>query len=111
MRVAIDEHQGSLRLRLLDADDFTAFAVVVADGVDLARADQEVPQVRFDDSTHAWVDPDWLRDAGGCHTGSRAEKLASMLRYAGTKGWIHPTSGEVAAHVVRQSVRAPGTSR
>ncbi|PXY30504.1 hypothetical protein [Prauserella flavalba] len=110
MRVAIDEHHGSLRLRLLDPDDFSAFAVVLADDVDLARAEREVPQVRFAGSSHAWVDPDWLRAAGGYDTGSRAENLARMLRYADTKGWLHPTSGEVAAHVVRQPVRAPGTS-
>ncbi|PXY23135.1 MULTISPECIES: hypothetical protein [Prauserella] len=110
MRVVIDEHQGSLRLRLLDADDFSAFAVVLADDVDPARADQEVPEVRFDGSNHAWVDPGWLRDAGAYRTGPRAENLARMLRYAETKGWLHPASGEVAAHVVRQPACALGTS-
>lgn len=71
-------------IEVVDPDDFTAFKVVVAT------------------ASHSWVSPDDLTElAGRADDPDWQRKLAGMITYADSKGWLDE-HGRIRAHVETQ---------
>lgn len=81
LRIHVDVSQVPPDVRLTEPEDFSHFSVVVV-----------APP-------HAWVHPDALADLGGrSEDGAWQDKLAGMIGFADSKGWLD-AAGRVRAHV------------
>jgi hypothetical protein len=103
LRLEIDvRNGGEARARLVDPDDFSAFAVVIVDDAP-STADRLAPAgiARLDE--HAWVRLDALRElAGEAASPAWEASLASMLEFARPHGWVDDELGAVRGHVERR---------
>jgi hypothetical protein len=85
MRIHVDVSQAPPVVELREPEDFTHFSVVVA-----------APP-------HAWVHPGALTElAGRSGDGAWQDKLAGMIRFADSQGWLDDT-GRIRAHVEVQA--------
>jgi hypothetical protein len=81
MQIRVDVTQVPPVVRLTEPEDFSAFSVVVV-----------APP-------HAWVDPAALAELGGrSGDAAWADKLAGMISFAGSQGWLD-AAGRIRAHV------------
>lgn len=81
MYLHIDPTQVPPGLEVCEADDFTAFKVII-----------DVPE-------HAWIAPETLAElAGRGGDDEWRRNLAGMLAYAASKGW-YDEAGRVRAHI------------
>lgn len=81
MILRIDTHTTPPLVEVTEPDDFTSFKVVVLM------------------STHSWVDPGDLTElAGRTDDPDWQQKLAGMISYAESKGWLDE-QGRIRAHV------------
>lgn len=85
MYLRIDTQVTPPAVDIVEPEDFTAFKVVVVT------------------PPHSWVDPAELAGlAGRADDADWLEKLAAMISYAGTKGWLDE-QGRIRAHVEVQT--------
>lgn len=87
--------------RLLEADDFKGFKVVLRQaGAPPAERLAPFGIARFDE--HAWVRVDALRGlAGASATAAWEESFAAMLEFARSRGWVDEELAAIRAHVER----------
>ena len=98
MIVELDLSGDVARARLLEADDFKAFKVVVQGGGPALSSSSAVAKV----DEHAWVRVDALRElAGTAATPEWEASLQGMLEYARSKDWVDDELDAVRAHVER----------
>jgi hypothetical protein len=84
MILRVDTQTTPPLVEVAEADDFTSFKVVV-----------RTP-------SHSWVDPtDLAALAGRTDDPDWQQKLAGMVAYAGSKGWLDE-QGRIRAHVETQ---------
>jgi len=109
--ITLDPRTGEHHLR--DADDFTAFAVLVPTADDLPLHPTSVPD------SLGWVTPDGehifvQRDAVRVMAGAAADTeewqagFGTMLAYADRSGWLSPDGTAVRAHCSAEARPAPG---
>jgi hypothetical protein len=93
--------------RLVDPDDLTGFAVVIAcEGGPAPAALSAGGVVGLGD--HAWVRTDALRRlAGSAATTEWERSFVAMLDVARTRGWVDDDLGAVRGHVERRALRTP----
>jgi hypothetical protein len=97
--VEVDLSRSQPVLKLRDADDFTAFKLVVI-GEAAGLAEAIVPLGRLADPEHAYLRPDAvaaLSGEGAAEAGWR-KRFDGMLAYAAAKGWADER-GDVRAHI------------
>lgn len=81
MYLRIDTGTTPPLVEVVEPEDFTSFKVVVVT------------------ASHSWVDPaDLTALAGRSDDADWQQKLAGMISYAGTKGWLDE-QGRIRAHV------------
>jgi len=108
--ITLDPRTGEHHLR--DADDFTAFAVLVPTADDLPLHPTSVPD------SLGWVTPDGehifvQRDAVRVMAGATADTeewqagFDAMLAYADRSGWLSPDGTAVRAHCSAEARPAP----
>ena len=99
MIVEIDLRGERAEARLVDAEDFKSFKVVLRDAKpSLGERLAPVGVARVDE--HAWVRVEALRRlAGPGATPAWEESLASMLEFARSRGWVDDETDSVRAHV------------
>ena len=101
MIVEIDLRAEGAQARLVEADDFKAFKVVLrGGGPSVADRLATVGVARLDE--HAWIRIDALRGlAGAAATPEWEESLGGMLEFARSRGWVDDEVGAIRAHVER----------
>lgn len=81
------------------AEDLKRFKLVVQGGLAGTALQQALGNAGRLEGEHAWVSPDWLKQASG--QGGNAEWLAGfagMLGFAAKHGWVNE-AGEIRAHI------------
>jgi len=109
--IALDPRTGEHHLR--NADDFTAFAVVVPTADDLPLAPGTVPSSLgrvAPDGRHVFVWRDTVRALAGTAADSAAWQAGfdAMLAYADRSGWLTPDGAGIRAHCTTDATTATG---
>jgi hypothetical protein len=94
MRIRVERSAGTVGTRLVDAENYTDFAVELA--VEVAAAGPALAGRVELAGDQAWVDEPWLRELGG-YDGD--DRYARMLAFACDRGWLDD-DGRIAAHIV-----------
>ena len=94
-------HVSKAGTRLDAPDDLKAFKLVVADNLQGEAIADALGSAGQLDGDHAWISPDWLRQASG-RTGDAAwiQGFEAMLAYAAKKGWVNQ-AGAIRGHIER----------
>jgi len=98
IQVTCDSEAGSASLE--EPDDVRSFKVVIqARCAEDKVAQALMPIGRLVDREKAFIKPDAIRRlARGRVAADWGQSLDGMIRYADSKGWIDPESGEIQAH-------------
>ena len=113
MLIALDPRTREHHLR--DADDFTAFAVLVPTADDLPLTPEAVPDSLgrvTADGAHVFVRRDAVRALAGpvADTEEWQAGFDAMLAYADRSGWLTPDGTAIRAHCTAEaSPAAPAT--
>jgi len=99
MYVEIDPTQGRAEVR--EADDVEHFSVRTTGAADHESLSRSLGQLgRIDDTGHAWIDIQALRDATGRSDDAEwSSGFDAMIAYATSKGWVDQAGAAVRAHV------------
>lgn len=94
-------HVSKAGARLDAPDDLKAFKLVVADGLQGEALADALGSAGRLDGDHAWISPDWLRQASG-RAGDAAwtKGFDGMVAYAAKKGWVNE-AGAIRGHIER----------
>lgn len=105
MEITVELAAGQGRVALVNPDDFARFSLkLISSGpVDrqmLADALEGVAWLDPADTTHAFVEPEALRQLAGEHARNSewCTGLERMIAYADSKGWTSP-SGAIRVHI------------
>jgi hypothetical protein len=86
----------------LDApEDLKAFKLLVRDGLQGEALARALGPPGTLDGDHAWISPDWLRQASGrTDDPAWSQSFEGMLAYAAKKGWVNQ-DGAIRGHIER----------
>ena len=99
------ELSGQPVVRLMDADNFRAFAVVLVDGQGEGDLRGALDGLGVLDASgeHVFLEPEAVKDLAGDVAGEQwSADFDSMIGYARSKGWVDD-AGRVRAHIERRT--------
>jgi hypothetical protein len=102
VQIEIDRRRSPAGVRLVDAEDFHSFEVVVVDGARSEEAGAWPDAVaRYEE--HAWVRIDAVRELAGSAAGPDWDAgLGAMIDFARSRDWVDDELGAIRGHVERR---------